>query len=77
MSLAEKNGCYLVTQEKTLRNLAELIINGKLLSFEDLVADLYSGEQLTKKEIEDGLHSLDYFKEYLRSDQKKKITDLI
>jgi hypothetical protein len=77
LALAEKNACFLATQETTLRSLADLVIKGRLLSFEDLVVDLFQQGQLTVDHIKSGLGNLDHFQERLRYDQKKKITSLL
>jgi hypothetical protein len=77
LALAEKNKCFLATQESTLRNLATSVIADGLLSFEDLIADLYIQTQLSKEDLINGLHSLDYMKEKLRHDQKQKILSLL
>lgn len=77
LALADKHKCFLATQETTLRTLAKKVIGSRLLSFEDLVCDLYGSGQITADDIKDGIGNLDYFKERLRGDQKFKVLAIL
>ena len=68
---AKKNNAKLATQELTLRSLTKGVIGeDMLLSFEDLVVDVFSQKLLTKDEVLRDLDTLSRYNESLRADGK-------
>ncbi|MGE4234150.1 MAG: hypothetical protein AB7F43_12550 [Bacteriovoracia bacterium] len=79
IALALKHGCYLASQEDTIRSVALKMLpeKSKLLSFEDLIVDLFKSGQLTKQDILDGIGNLNHFRENFRRDQKFKVNKIL
>lgn len=78
LNLARKNKAKLATQELTLRSLAPRSIPQEhLLSFEDLVADLFIQKVMSTEQILAGIKTLEDFKENLRQEGRKMLYDLL
>ena len=77
LALAKKNNCRLATQETSLRSLAINVIDTDLISFEDMVKDLFDQGQLTEKDIRDGIDNLSFLGENLRGDQRDKLYKIL
>ena len=74
LSLAWKNKAKIATQERTMRSVAlRTLGQDRVLSFEELVADLIKERKITAQEVADGLDALNRMNEKLDPQRAKLI----
>lgn len=78
VALARKNGACLATQELTLRSLAiRSLTEKRVLSFEEMVVDLFKQGKISAEEVRDGISTLEKMGENLRTEGRKLLNDAI
>ncbi len=78
LALAYKNKANLATQEKTLSSLAlKSLGTDRVISFGLMIQTLFEKSILTKEEIQTGMHSLDYYKEHLRKEDREILRKIL